>query len=261
MEYRADLDEIARLVADTNWVTQIRDAIAAGTLPVWFQPVVNLADRSIAFHEVLVRFVDAGIAVSPAAFLPALERSGEIRMLDYYVVRKAVEWLSRNPTSQLSVNLSGVTIADTDTMAKLEKCIREAKLSPGALILEITESSLIQELDRAKRLMKELASSGVLFALDDFGAGFSSFRYLKDLPVQILKIEGSFIRGMQEEASNQLLVRAICEMALALQLEIVAEWVETEEAAEQLKTFGVHYGQGFWFGAPSTQPRHVLPER
>lgn len=250
--YRPEDSAWTRLVSEINWAADIRQALKEGRLPLWFQPVVRLGSRAVAFHEVLVRYQNRdGEIIAPGAFLPALERAGLAFELDRYVLERSFQIHALHPERTLSINLSGKSLGDARLPPLVLDLKRKYAVDPARIVLEITETAVVNDLPAARERIQLLAREGFRFALDDFGAGVSSLRYLQNLPVSLIKIDGAFVERLNLDPLNLVIVRAVCEVASLLRLETVAEFVPDEAVARQLAALGVTYGQGFYFGKPS----------
>ncbi len=254
--YHEETSEIARLVADTDWSSRIRDAMRDGSLQLWFQPVANIANRKIVFHEVLLRFVDPALKepVNPQVFLSALRRSGQSTRLDRFVIAKAFEALALHPDLTVSINISGVLFGDETYCDFVESMLQNSSITPDRVLFEITENELIPNLQAASGAIRRLQLLGCRFGLDDFGSGFSSLSYLKTLPIDFLKVDGSFIRDLPNQKFNQAVLRAIQVIAGVLNIETVAEFVETEAEYALLHEIGFSSAQGHFVGIPRETP-------
>jgi len=242
------------LVADSNWSARIKDAMDAGTLNIYFQPVVSLAARSVYFHEVLLRLADreGSGPVHPAAFMSSVRRSGLAARLDRFVIARAVESLCSEPSACLSINISGSSFAGCDFTGFVGATLDRCGVAPERIIFELTEDEVIANLRDAKAVMSDLRQRGFRFALDDFGAGTSSLNYLKILPIDMIKVDGSFVRHLDTDPFSQAVVRAVRTLASALQIPVVAEYVETETIYDLLAEMGVDHMQGYLAGVPRT---------
>lgn len=244
-ERRSDLEVAARVKA----------ALKADRLAFAFQPVVRAADGATAFHEALVRIVEPEGAVLPAgAFVPVVERMGMMRMIDRHMLELAVAELERHPAVALSVNISGLTASDRSWLRTLTALLRGREDVARRLIVEITETAAIEDLEETARFVATVRELGAQVALDDFGAGYTSLRHLKALAVDIVKIDGSFIRDIAQSPDNLLFVRTLMHFARGVGLTTVAECVETEEDAAMLRREGVDLLQGYHFGRPAMAP-------
>jgi len=240
------------LVADSNWSARIKDAMDAGTLGIYFQPIVSLHARSIFFHEVLLRLADRQESepVHPAAFMSAVRRSGLAARLDRFVINRAVESLALTTGTCLSINISGSSFANKDFADFVEGTLARCAVGSERIIFELTEEEVITDVREAQEIMSSLRKRGFRFALDDFGAGTSSLNYLKTLPIDIIKVEGSFVRHLDKDPFSQAVVRAVQTLATALRIPVVAEHVETRATYNLLEEMGVEYMQGYLAGAP-----------
>ncbi len=220
------------------------------------QPIVNLKTGLPEQYELLLRIQnDDGSLALPGSFLGVAERFGLIRDIDRQVVQRAIRLLAtideRAPGARLSVNLSGRAFADDQLVPFVRRELSSAGVAPSRLVLEITETAAIRDLSQAQKFVRSLKGLGCQFALDDFGVGFASFSHLKHLPVDYVKIDGSFIRHLTRDEVDQHVVRALVEVANGLGCATVAEFVTDEETVRLLQTLGVDYGQGFYLGEPA----------
>ncbi len=247
---RRAIDDLGR------WAARVKDAIREGRLRLFAQRIVSLETGESHHEEVLVRLIDeAGTIVAPGAFLPAAERFGLMPALDRWVVSKAIELLRARPERRLFVNLSGTSLGDQALLSEIEALVGASGLSAGALTFEITETAAIADIAGLQRWARRLKEAGCGFALDDFGTGFSSFAYLQSLPVDLVKIDGSFVRDLDTNATSRALVGAMVTVAHALGKTVVAEMVERAPVAEILRALGAEYGQGWYWGRPEpTEP-------
>jgi diguanylate cyclase (GGDEF)-like protein/PAS domain S-box-containing protein len=247
---RRAIDDLGR------WAARVKDAIREGRLRLFAQRIVSLETGESHHEEVLLRMVDEdGGLVAPGAFLPAAERFGLMPALDRWVVSKAIELLRARPERRLFVNLSGTSLGDQTLLSEIEALVGASGLPAGALTFEITETAAIADIAGLQRWARRLKEAGCGFALDDFGTGFSSFAYLQSLPVDLVKIDGSFVRDLDTNATNRALAGAMITVAHALGKTVVAEMVERAPVAEILRALGAEYGQGWYWGRPEpTEP-------
>jgi EAL domain-containing protein (putative c-di-GMP-specific phosphodiesterase class I) len=224
---------------------------------------MDLAAQELSGVEALVRWQhpDRGL-LSPGEFIPAAEQTGLIVPLGNWVLREACRqmqaWREAFPGRQpfLSVNLSPRQLYEAELVDEVRDALEETRLDPGALVLELTEGALLQGVEETRRKLVGLKALGVKLAIDDFGSGSSSLGYLGDFPVDILKIDRSFIRGISDNpGEGPILVQAILDLARALHLETVAEGIELPEQLAALRTSGCASGQGFLFARPVTSDR------
>jgi diguanylate cyclase (GGDEF)-like protein len=244
-------DDIHHARTHTNWKKQIEDALANQTLELWFQPVVEIATGDVVFEEALLRMRGADQTfVLPGAFLVSAERFGLMVEIDRYVLRLAATHLAARPELRLSLNLSGQSLVDPWLVDWIGRTIGQVPGGAERVDFEITETSLISNLKQAGEIIRELRGSGYRFALDDFGSGFSSFGYLKNIELDLLKIDGSFILDLPNQSANQVFVRAMNDIAHQLGMDSVAEYVEDQETMELLHEIGVDYAQGLLISEP-----------
>lgn len=254
--YRETGGALEALVADNDWSSRIKNAMRDGTLGIYFQPVVAIAGRSILCHEVLLRLSDRpeSAPVHPAAFMSAVQRSGQTAKLDRFVIARAVESLVDRPDAHLSINISGSSFADSNFADYVEATLVAHSVGPERIIFELTENEVIANLVQAQSVMTALRKRGFRFALDDFGTGTSSMNYLKSLPIDMIKVEGSFVRNLDADPFNQAVVQAVQALAAALKIPLVAEYVESRLVFDLLAKMGVEYIQGYLAGEPRTTP-------
>jgi Amt family ammonium transporter len=203
--------------------------------------------------EVLVRMRDRnGELVPPGAFIPAAERYSLMGELDRWVAEHALALKSRQPRADSiwCINLSGHSIGEEGLFETIRRRLEHHRISPQEICFEITETAVVRSLSRAERFVSQLRGLGCVVALDDFGSGMSSCTYLKHLPVDFLKIDGSFVRDIQGNRMDRAMVHAIQEIANELGIRTIAEYVETRTTLEAIRALGVHYAQGYYLGRP-----------
>ncbi len=243
----------ARLVARMELEAALRGALERQELVLYYQPRVRTQDGRCCSAEALIRWQHPqwGL-VSPARFIPVAEESGLIVPIGAWVLRTAAaqlaQWQQHYPKLRLSVNLSAREFRDDALAAQVQAAA--ASLQRNSLEVEVTESLVMHDLQAAQRLLGAVRAQGVAVALDDFGTGFSSLAYLKALPLDVLKIDQSFVRGLERDPQDRAIVKTIVDLAENLQLATVAEGVETQLQADVLRAFGVHELQGFLFAKP-----------
>ncbi len=224
-----------------------------------FQPVMNAASRDASFHECLIRMIgDDGKMRSASQFYPAIEKMGLSRLVDQYALRMAIHELGQFPDLSLSINVSNETIAQQDWLRGLVRALRDAPSQARRLVVEITESAVLRNQSNLDRVVKTLRDLGCRIALDDFGAGYTAFSQIKDLDIDIVKIDKSFVRNISEE-QNRLFVRTLQSLAQGVEVETVGEGAETLNDATLLTNDGIDYIQGYVFGFPSVE-RVWLPK-
>ena len=212
--YEASGQDQQQMEADIGWSQKIQKALADDALVVHFQPIVDLERGEPSHYEVLLRLPDeTGELVPPDAFLPAANRFGLMVDIDRWVIRNALERLAgvrtRYGDIRFTLNVSGNIFEDTDLLGYIQEHLQKNNLSPDSLILEITEQIAVRNMINATDQMQELIELGCKFAIDDFGAGYSSFDYLKSLPVDYIKIDGAFITRLAERRDSRLVVKAL----------------------------------------------------
>ena len=236
-------------------LTMVREALDKRRSLLAFQPVVQARmPKRAAFYEGLIRIVDHTGRIIPAMdFMDAVETNELGRRIDCLALEMGLQTLAAEPSIRLSINLSARSIGYPEWLAVLERGLRNAPEIGERLILEITESSAMVMPDLVTVFMQDMQERGICFALDDFGAGYTAFRYLKDFYFDIVKIDGTFIRDIGQSPENQVLVQALVSIARHFDMFTVAESVETAEDARILVDMGLDCLQGYYFGAPSTQ--------
>ncbi len=252
--------EVEQRRNEINWVVQINDALAENRLCLYEQTIAALSAEASAqgveHSEILLRMKDPdGVLIGPAEFIPAAERFGLMDDVDRWVINAVIEHMWRRKDSALgekiySVNLSGVSLGDPSLADFVIERIERAGIDASLLHFEVTETAAIRHLDSAVEFMQRLKVLGSCFYLDDFGSGLSSFGYLKDLPVDYLKIDGSFVSAMSDDSSSYAMVSTINHLAHVMGLKTVAEYVENLELRQQLQGLGVDFGQGFGLAVP-----------
>jgi len=232
-----------------TWAERIREAIDQRRIVVHAQPILDLRHHRVAREELLVRMLDEdGDVIPPSSFLPIAERFGLIAEIDRMVLAKAVELAGRS--RPIAVNVSGASLSDPRLIDDVRDAIADG-LNPGWLDFEITETAAISNMDDARSFARAVTEMGCGLGLDDFGTGFSSFSYLKELPVQHLKIDIEFIRELSTSPVDQRLVGAMVQFAKAFGQETVAEGVEDAETLALVRALEVDYAQGFHIGRPA----------
>jgi len=253
-------DDLGRRIADaTRYVTLIRMALRDNTFELSYQPVIRLGNGERVHYEALVRMrTTDGTLIQPDDFLPIAERYGLMPQIDRWVFDEVLRELQAREHVRIFANLSALSINDEALLRYIEQRIVEAKLEPGRLAFEITESAAVADLASARNWIHRLKQLGCLFALDDFGVGFSSLGYLRALAVDYVKIDRTFIRDLDTNPTNRALVQAVNAVAHTLGKEVIAEGVETAAHAAVLLELGVEHGQGFHWGHPARDAMDVL---
>lgn len=241
--------------------TGVRHAIERNELTVNYQPIVSLSSLEIRGFEALVRWTHPTRGpISPAEFIPVCESTGLIVPLTQWILRESCSRLSEwslGPLSDslpfISVNLSGRHFAEPDLLDHVNEVIYDTRIRPSQLKLEITESAAMENADAAIKILQQLRAHGIQVSIDDFGTGYSSLSYLQRFPINTLKIDRSFVTELSDETGGGKLVSTIVAMAKALDLDVIAEGIETETQAEKLRDLGCEFGQGYLFSKPLTE--------
>jgi len=234
---------------------QIRKALDEDLFVLYCQPILDLRSNEVSQYELLLRMPGpSGELLLPASFLYTAERFDLIRGIDRWVMTQAIQLIADQRSAgrelRLEVNISGRSIADPELPGFIVEQLEAASVDPGLLILEVTETAAIGNMDEARRFVARLTDIGCSFALDDFGAGFGSFYYLKHLSLDYLKIDGEFIRNLPASTTDQLILRSIVQMANGLGKKTIAEFVGSQESLQLLREHGVQYAQGYHVGRP-----------
>ncbi|BAY77887.1 hypothetical protein NIES25_43570 [Nostoc linckia NIES-25] len=240
---------------------ELRGALERGEIVVYYQPLIDLHTQEVTAVEALIRWQHPtrGL-VSPAKFIPIAEHNGLIVPIGEWVLRTACtqnrNWqLAGLPPIRISVNLSARQFEQANLVGVVKQILEETKLQPSYLELEVTESSLIVDIQHSVKTLKQLRELGIWLALDDFGTGYSSLNYLKRFPVNMLKIDRSFVQDVTSNSDSAAVTDAIIALAKSLQLKITAEGVETQEQLDYLKKRGCQEGQGYYFAIPTPAER------
>jgi len=241
---------------DRSVLDMVEQAVAHKQLVLAYQAVVPTSDQSRpAFYEGLIRVLDDTGRIIPARdFMSAVETTETGRIIDCIALEKGLKMLAQWPDLRLSLNMSARSIGYRRWVRTLHRRLDADPTLGERLILEITESSAMLVPELVVGFMQDLQTRGVSFALDDFGAGFTSFRYLRDFFFDIVKIDGQFIRGIAGNPDNQVLTSALVSIASQFDMLTVAESVETVQDAEYLTALGINCLQGYYFGAPTIRP-------
>ena len=248
-----------RLLDRVALEADLRVALVAGEVTPWFQPVVDLETGRLAGVEALARWCKDGVMVSPGVFVPLAEQSGLVNLLGRQILRAAcghaAQW-NRHGSLSLSVNLSAVQLGSEDLVDQVREALADSGLSPNRLILEITETVLMEDAVTVGPRLCALRAMGVRIALDDFGTGYSALGYLRKIPVDIVKIDRSFVADIQDGPRQSALAAAVMTLAEALDLDVVAEGIELPEQALRLRELGCRLGQGFLYN-PALPPAEL----
>jgi len=237
---------------NVKWAPRIRAALKQENFLLEFQPIHSFSAGNVTHYECLIRMRDEdGTLHYPNSFIPVAEAMGLIHQIDLWVVNRAFDLLSMMaPEISITINLSGNIFLDHNLYPLVEKKLAQTGVEPHRVVFEITETSAISNFEQTKAMVERLRSLGCRFALDDFGAGFNSYSYLKHFPVDILKIDGGFITDLINDSVDQLLVKSMIDIAHSLDKKVVAEFVENQETMDLLQSYGVDYVQGYLVGKP-----------
>lgn len=247
-----------------EWVELLNECLTnhETRLVLYYQPIVPLSGPAVRemteHYEVLVRLVDReGNLIVPGKFIATAEEFGLVSKIDSLVTNRAIEmlslWHKQGRKVHLSVNLSGKTFDDENFLKNIKDAVIKAKLPPKALVFEITETALLRDLQLVKQFMTEMRAVGAGFALDDCGVGYSSFNYIRQLELDFIKIDGSFVRNLHLSDDDQAFVKALADVAKQKNISTVAEMVEHEAAMVALKNMGIDFAQGFFFAPPAAE--------
>jgi EAL domain-containing protein (putative c-di-GMP-specific phosphodiesterase class I) len=237
------------------WLARLRRALAEDLFVLHYQPIVSLRDGRVSHYEALVRLADErdGRLVAPGRFLPAAERYGLVRDIDRMVIDKVATLLGGRqgePDVSIAVNVSALSVTDGALLGHLQRALEEHGADPARLVVELTETAAISDMERATAFCAGVQALGCAISLDDFGAGFGSFQYLKRLPFRYLKIDGDFIRGLPGSPTDQLVVKALVGVVEGMGGQTIAEFVGDQATMRMLRSYGVDYAQGFEVGRP-----------
>jgi diguanylate cyclase (GGDEF)-like protein len=253
--YQAEDSETAQRHSEILQAARMRDAIGRDQFLLYCQPIVHLAGDQSTFnkYEVLLRMVnDENALVLPEVFIPPAERYGLMPAIDRWVVRQTFATIAQYDIArtQITINLSGNSLDDESLLEYVLQQLEEFSILPSQICFEITETAAIHHLSKAQKFINGFRERGGKIALDDFGSGFSSFRYLKSLPVDYIKIDGAFVSDMLSNPGDQAMVEAITRVAHTLGLYVIAEHATDQETVDRLREIGVEGVQGFGIGLP-----------
>ncbi len=266
--FSPDDEELALRRGEMQWVEKIHQGLEQKRFLLYGQPIVPLNQPETGLHfEALLRYRDdRGNIIPPGAFLPAAERYNLAAELDRWLIATLLEWLAERPDflnslSLCSVNLSGLTISDETILSYISDQFDRWQVPTHKLCFEITETAAISNLSQATHFIHRLKDQGCLFSLDDFGSGLSSFAYLKNLPVDYLKIDGLFVKDILDDQVDLAMVKSINEVGHVMNKKTIAEFVENQQIFDLLKTLGIDYAQGYGIGrpVPLSQLKPIFP--
>ncbi len=257
--YKVSANETQQMTVDVGWMRLIRQAIDEDAFVLHYQPIVHIKTGETTHQEVLLRMqTDDGRLIAPDAFLPAASRFGLMADVDRWLVDHALRELARyrqeKPDLKFALNISAHAFESQELAEEVRLLLNKYKLPPDQIIFEITEQGAMRHLIEVEMQIAELREMGCQFAIDDFGTGYSSFSHLKRLPVDYIKIDGSFIKDLDRDPVNQTMVRLIGEIGKAAGMKTIAEYVQNGTAMSLLAKFGVDYAQGYYIGRPTETP-------
>jgi EAL domain-containing protein (putative c-di-GMP-specific phosphodiesterase class I) len=252
------------MMQDVHWMQSIRQALENNEFVLHYQPLLHIPSGTISHYEALLRLKTSHGLIGPETFLPAVARFGLTSEIDSWVVEHAIralaEFSSRIPQLRLSVNLSTLAFENELFASNVRSLLKDCGVSGEQLCFEITEQLAVRFAVKTDRQIALLRDLGCRIAVDDFGTGYSSFSYLKRLPADYLKIDGSFIKELTRSKVDQSLVRMIGEVARAAGLETAAEYVESAAVLRLLAKYGIDYAQGFYIGRATAEPAETFLE-
>jgi diguanylate cyclase (GGDEF)-like protein/PAS domain S-box-containing protein len=255
--FRPDDEDLAQRQGEMQWVEKIHQGLNENRFSLYGQIIVPVLGEEEGLHfETLIRYKDInGQIVPPGAFLPAAERYNQAPILDRWVIKTLFSWMAKQPDfvndlKLCSINLSGLSFSDETMLDFIIEQFNRWLIPPEKVCFEITETAAIANLSDAVTFIQQLKKHGCYFSLDDFGSGLSSFAYLKNLPVDFIKIDGLFVKDILDDKVDLAMVRSINEVGHVMEKKTVAEFVENEEILAVLKQLGVDYAQGFAIGEP-----------
>ena len=233
--YLPEDTELALRHGEMQWVTKINQALEENRFCLYAQPIVPLNGSNDKHYELLIRMIsESGEIIPPGAFLPAAERYGLMEKIDIWVIENAFSLLAANPefvegTDFIAINLSGQSLVDNNFLELITSQLSKSRVAASKICFEVTETIAISNLTAAIKFISELKTIGCRFALDDFGSGLSSFGYLKNLPVDFLKIDGMFVKDIVNDPIDYAMVRSINDIGQVMGMQTIAEFVENNE--------------------------------
>ena len=254
--------EMLTLRSAIHWVPLIRDALANDKFMLVFQPVLDLKNKTITHYETLIRMIgNDGKLLEPSNFIPVAEKMGLIHDIDLWVVNRAIDILHELPekhkNTSFNINLSSHAFQDTALLPLLKEKLANTGIDAGRITFEITETAAIANFSQTREMIMNIRELGCRFALDDFGSGFSSFNYIKEFPVDYLKIDGAFISNLLHDQVDQTLIKSMIEIAKKLNKKTVAEFVESKKVLDLLIQYGADFAQGYFIGKPSAELKDI----
>ena len=255
ISYRTDPERIARQKKSVAMAEQIISALKESRIHLAFQPIVDATTHNIEFYEALIRLEsDEGSVIAAGEFIDIAQELGLIRLVDHHALDLVLEILINNPDARLSFNVSNETACDPEWLSKLASAAKSHPNLAARLIVEITESHAVESLAESSRFISSLHDLGFRVALDDFGAGYTSFKNLKELDFDLIKIDGHFALKLDENPENAGFIKALVDLAKLTNAKTVIEWVEDTASADNFRNWGLDYLQGYKFGKPQRHP-------
>lgn len=245
-------DHVTKQLKDSfEWVQKLQHALSQDSVEMHFQPIIDTKTREVLCYEALVRLTVDNELIYPNQFIPSLEKADDMNLLDRHVIGKTLKIMSEcSFLPKVAINLSAQAFGDDRLYSYISSKLTEYGIEPSNVVFELTESASLSNITGTQRMINRLAELGCHFSIDDFGTGFSTFAYLKQIPAGSVKIDGSFVKDMINQPTDAVLVKAINDTAHALGKTTVAEFVENEETLERLAEIGVNYAQGYFIGKP-----------
>lgn len=265
--FNPDDVELQKHEAEIQWLHVLRQALEQDHFVLYTQPIQAIQERdTVAHYEVLLRLkAEDGNIIAPGNFLSSAERYGLMPQIDRWVIRNYFRWLSQHPAHMTtlglcSINLSGASLIDPLFKAYVQNLFDEYQIPARHICFEITESMAILNLQNTLDFIHHFRGLGCHFSLDDFGSGFSSYGYLKNFPVDFIKIDGNFVRDLLEDKFDRAIVNSIHDVAAAMGIKTIAEFVENGQILQELKAMGVNYGQGYGIAKPKPLAELVIED-
>ncbi len=253
--YAESLQRDTARLRQMNIADEVSLALKENRLRLAYQPIVDAKTRKAVHYECLLRMLRPdGQEITAGNFVPATEQMGSVHLIDRFALETAVTQLQRHKEINLGVNVSGTAATDPVWLQSFVDHVRDNRDVANRLVVELTETASLHQFEENARFVSQLRELGVRVAIDDFGAGYTSFRNLQMMHVDVVKIDGSYIKDLSSSPQNQVFVRTLTGLAKNLNMRVVAEWVGSDEDAALLESFGVDYFQGFHFGEPLLEP-------
>lgn len=256
--YSASTSRKGELVKTVDWQARIRNALDLQRLTLYYQPIYDIKNKAISHYEALLRMLDEqGNIIPPGQFIPIAEQTGLIRELDQYVVKQAIRDLLRfqreGQDIHIAINISANTLASGEFIQSLTQVTLDSDTLHGKIIFELTETAAVEDVQTTADIINSCKRMGYHFSIDDFGKGYASWFYLRELPVDYVKIDGSFVHNLASSKEDYLFVQAINDVAQGLGKKTVAEFVEDAESLALIEELGIDYAQGYYIGKPAEQ--------